>query len=344
MGIGLGAIGSGIANGVMGGWQEKEERERRQRRDELVEQKASSDQRGAMIKQMGELLEMVPDEQVPAFTDFWNQEAPSLGLPPMKGFRRVGKSQYQIQDSGGKLWGVNTKTLQAVPINMPDGGQLQSPKSDQWDAPYQDGTGGTFQRNKITGELRRVQPPTETFGETFTDPSGNTMQRSSRGRVTRVAPAGPEEFTDPDEDEAGNIIQRGDRTGKVSKVSGPVKPDMNPAQAERRITDLAIAKTKVGQGSMVDKLLSQTLGLPEGQQLSDEERQATIGRIDEEIASLQQYRTPRGSGAGGSNRATATKPGGQFKTANDVKKAYEEGKLSREDASKILRTQFRMRP
>ncbi len=262
-------MGRGLGEGILSGintamqWKkDKEDAELRKRKVDIEEQRykvlekqnETNERERKMrmqqhtIKVVGELADRTPDEQMPAFTEWANEQFKEVGIPPITNLQRTNKNEYRFQSFDDKAWNYNSSKGTMTPITMPGeggmpGAQLEKPK---------------------------------TAKQQYEEEAANVKRDMMGG---------------------GEVAPSVQRAAGIAAEPKPEKPEMTPAKAKHRITELSIAKTKLGTESIVDRILSQSLALPEGKQMTDEDKKSAIAAIDSEIELLKPVAAGGGSGA-----------------------------------------------
>jgi len=266
IGTGLGKMAEGFTGGMVSGMQQNRMYQMQDRQVRNQEEVLKLQKQKAFFENAVKALEITPDDQMDGWLQHYNGLAPEYGFPKLTGVKRANKNEYEVKELGGKVWSYNKTTNKLQPAIDPATGQQITKPEELVSVP----AGGSLV-GKQTGTPKYTAPAKESWSEPEKDYYGNVVQRETgSGKVRRVAPAPPREK--------------------------PTKPDMTAAQARRRFTDLTLSKARLGKGNMVDALLAQVLKLPEGQQMSDGDKQAAVQAIDEEIQSLKPYLAKSASG------------------------------------------------
>lgn len=251
IGSGIAKVSEGLTNGMVQGMQQNREYQLRDRQMKMQEEQLKMIRQKSFFDAALKALDITPDNKLDGWLNHYNGLAPEYGFPKLEGVKRANKNEYEVKEFGGKVWTYNKTTNKLQPAIDPATNQQVIAP----DRPMSVAPGGSL-----------VDPHT--------------------GRTVFTAPNKPER---PISVTPGSSLV--DPATGQPLYTAPSKPDTTSTQARRRITDLTLIKVRLGKTNFVDRLMSSALGLPEGQEMSAEDKETAVRAIDQEIKSLRPYLT-----------------------------------------------------
>ena len=202
---------------------------------------------------------------------------------------------------------------------------------------------GRMTQERLVGFLQSIKKKDVAWGEPTTDAQGNVIQRSSQGKLDVVTrkPTDEVAWGPLQTDKGGNQFQRSNR-GKIDIINKAEKPEMTQKEALGKQSQIHTALTRLGKGGVIDALVAtlnpELSGLvgsndPAALEAAKEALKIQLADVQKYIPANMRVKMPEVKAQGGSLAA-------EYKSAEEVKAAFQSGKITKEKAKELLQRNF----